>query len=212
MRRVILIVVAAAALVAGGAYVFREWLNSAERSRDIARRLEQARTWNENDATRSDAIVALEEILKLDPDCLDAHEQLANACMRLQPPQLEKVIEHLERALEIAPPAEKKDVELFLAQAHLERYRGSSTDADFKASRDAFLEVMSDPELEAAAMYGYARLYASKGRNRDLNKALEKLDQLHALHPDFDDDPSPQELADRLRKALHGDEGAKDGG
>jgi len=213
LRRVIIIAVGVAALAGLGAFAARAWIISAERSREIEQSLDHARTLNEVDATRSDAIVALETALgKLDPerdwdrsapgDCIELHRELADACMRLDPPQVDKAIRHLERAFALAPASQHAALKLSLAQAHFERYRGSVTDADFKAARDGFLEVMTEPELEADAMHGYAMLHLVKGRNRDLNKALEKLDQLLARHPDYADAENAKNLADSLRQAL----------
>lgn len=210
MRRVIVIGVSVAALAVAGALAARELLNSAEKSRDIARLLERARTLNANEVTRSDAIVALDEILKIDPDNLDAHRELANAYNNLQTPRFDKVIEHLQRA--DALTKNDPDIKLQLAKAHLARYLGSSTDEDFKAARAGFLDLMSSPATEADAMYSYAMLYVANGKYRDLNKALEKLEQLLAKHPEFEDKESAANLADHLRKVLNPKESAKDGG
>src|SRR5262249_37440474 len=104
------------------------------------------------------------------------------------------------------------EIRLLLAKAHLTRFLGSATDEDFKAARAELLELMARPETEADAMYNYAVLHTAKGKYRDLDKALEKLDQLLTQHPQFEERESAETLAAQLRKALHPEAAAKDGG
>jgi tetratricopeptide (TPR) repeat protein len=118
-----------------------------------------------------DAITQAEEMLKQNPDNLDARRMLGRIYMKMISTQdnrinedyLRKAIEQLQKVTEKAP----KDAESFVALGRLYRVSNNSVDAE-KAYNKA-LEAEADNE---EALTGLAMLYSDLGDNK---RAIEKL-------------------------------------
>lgn len=198
MRKLVFIIVIAAVLVGAASVGARSLWRQHVLAKDVETRIERARGLAQDEQTWSKAAVELREILKLDPDEVEAHRLLGDVCYSLA--LTEEAIEHYLRLLEIGPVEEKGATQIRLARAYLDRYRGSGKDDDFRASRNSYQDALSDPTSEAEALEGLGALYAAKGRNRDVARALEKFDLLVEKHPDFPDIERVKKLLGELRK------------
>lgn len=144
----------------------------------------------------SDAKVVLEDAVKRHPEATGASLRLAQICRALN--LIDETIKVLSNALVQAEGTQRSRVELDLANAYLERYRGSSKEEDFRAARNGFQNARSDPATEAEALEGYGTLWLEKGRYRDLEKALATYRELLQKHPDYPNAAKIQGVVDVL--------------
>lgn len=118
-----------------------------------------------------DAVTLAEDMLKQNPENIDAHRMLGRIYMRMistpdnriNEDYLKKAIEQLQKVTEKTP----KDAESWVALGRLYRVSNNSLDAE-KAYNKA---VESDPDNEEA-LTGLAGLYSELGDNK---RAIEKL-------------------------------------
>jgi tetratricopeptide (TPR) repeat protein len=155
-----------------------------------------------------DAITQAEEMLKLNPDNVDARRMLGRIYMKMISTQdnrinedyLRKAIEQLQKVTEKEP----KDSESWVALGRLYRVANNSVDAE-KAYNKA-LEAEADNE---EALTGLAQLYSDLGDNK---RAIEKLKAateknpnertLSALGVAYQEMHDYKNAADTLKRAL----------
>ena len=155
-----------------------------------------------------DAVTQAEDLLKQNPDNIDARRMLGRIYMRMISTQdnrinedyLKKAIEQLQKVTEKAP----KDAESWVALGRLYRVSNNSVDAE-KAYNNA---VEAEPDNEEA-LTGLAMLYSDLGDNK---RAIEKLKTatdrnpnertLIALGQAYEQVHDYKNAADALQKAL----------
>jgi len=126
-----------------------------------------------------DAITQAEDMLKTNPDNIDARRMLGRVYMkmistsdnRINEDYLKKAIEQLQKVTEKDP----KDAESFVALGRL--YRVSNNSVDAEKSFNKALEAEGDNE---EALTGLASLYTDLGDNK---RAVEKLKQAAEKSP-----------------------------
>lgn len=146
----------------------------------------------------SEAKVVLDDAVKRHPETIEAGLLLAKICRALN--LVDEAIRTLSETLVHAEGSDRSRVELDLAHAYLERYRGSSKEEDFRAARNGFQNARADPATEAEALDGYGTLWLENGRYRDLEKALATYQELLKKHPTYPNAAKIQEVVDVLSK------------
>jgi tetratricopeptide (TPR) repeat protein len=126
-----------------------------------------------------DAIAQAEELLKLDPNQIEAHRMLSRIYMRMVSSQDNRINEeYLKKAIEelrVVTGKDAKDAESWLSLGRLYRVSNNSVEAE-KAFNQA---LTADPDNEEA-LTGLAMLYGDLGDNRG---AIEKLKQATDKNP-----------------------------
>jgi tetratricopeptide (TPR) repeat protein len=187
LRRIVVITLVAVIAVAGGVVGVRSWLRDRARQAEVdgivARATELART----EAGLSPAAVELKKALALAPDDVPALMTRGEVCLRLG--QLNDAIEHATRAMELTEASDRARAQLLLGHALAERFRGSSSDADFRGAHSAFVEARQDPSCEADAIEASGWLFVTRGLrqnppNSDTDRACSAFEELLSRHPD----------------------------
>ena len=193
MRKIVLIVLASAVLVAAGAYTFRSWWVAGARRAEVDRILERADALASTEAGLSEAKLEYDRAISLDPEYVPSLTKRGKVLLRLA--RYDDAIRDFQKATELATGAELAPAQLDLGRALLERYRGTNADHDFRSARNRFQESRQDPACEAEALEGVGTLYLVKGRNYDPGAALKSFQELLAKHPDY-------AFADRIKSIV----------
>jgi len=146
----------------------------------------------------SDAKVVLDEAVKLHPEAVEASLRLAQICRGLG--LVDEAVRVLNNALVHAEGPLHSRVELDLAHAYLERYRGSGKEEDFRGARNGFQNARADPATEAEALEGYGALFLENGRYRDFDKVLTTYRELLKKYPNYSNAEKIQQVVDVLSK------------
>ena len=146
----------------------------------------------------SDAKVVLSDAVKRHPEAIEAGLLLGKICRALN--LVDEAIRSLSETLVHAEGSDRSRVELDLAHAYLERYRGSSKEEDFRSARNGFQNARADPATEAEALEGYGMLWLENGRYRDFEKALATYRELLKKYPGYPNAAKIQEVVDVLSK------------
>jgi tetratricopeptide (TPR) repeat protein len=146
----------------------------------------------------SDAKVVLDEAVKLHPEAIEASLRLAQICRGLG--LVDEAVRVLNNALVHAEGPLHARVELDLANACLEKYRGTGKEEDFRAARNGFQNARGDPTTEAEALEGYGALFLENGRYRDFDKVLTTYRELLKKYPSYSNAEKIQQVVDVLSK------------
>ena len=146
----------------------------------------------------SDAKVVLDEAVKLHPEVVESSLRLAQICRGLG--LVDEAVRVLGNALVHAEGPLHSRVELDLAHAYLERYRGSGKEEDFRGARNGFQNARTDPATEAEALEGYGALFLENGRYRDFDKVLTTYRELLKKYPAHPNAEKIQGIVDVLSK------------
>jgi len=146
----------------------------------------------------SEAKVVLDDALKRHPEAIEAALKLGRVCIALS--LIDESIKVLSNALAHSEGTQHARVELDLANACLEKYRGTGKEEDFRAARNGFQNARGDPTTEAEALDGYGGLFLEHGRYRDYDKVITTYRELLKKYPAYHDAERIQGIVDLLSK------------
>ncbi len=182
---------------------FRAWNTGRQESAAVDAIVARARDFAADPERLSQARVELDVALKRDPNHIEALVLRGEVLLRLA--LLDEAEADLARALKSTTGERHAQAQLFLGRVHASRYRGSQSDDDFRGARNAFLAAQQSAATKPAAMEGFALLFLEKGRNRDVDKALDLLRQLVAQHADSEEAGYAKELLEQMGRSSSGD-------
>lgn len=194
--------VAGVLVVAAAIVLVVQWRESARRDAQFDDALGRARTLAADPDRLSDARLALDEALKLDPDRIDGLMLRGETLFQLS--LYPEAQADLERAVRLARDEERARAQILLGRILHARYRGAQSDEHFRAATTAFFEAQGFPSTRPAALEGFAMLLLVKGRNFDLERGLEFLRRLVADHPDSEEAGYARGLIEQLGRAPEG--------
>ncbi len=201
MRKLVWPLIAAVVLLAAF-FVFRQWSGSRDRARAIDAKFATAREMAADGERLSQAKVELDGVLTQAPDHLDALMLRGEVLLQLamhEPAHIDLVA-----AAKFAKGEAAGRVQWLIGRVLADRYRGTQSDSDFREARNAFLAAQRTPEYAARGLEGFAHLFLEKGRNRDVDKALEVLRDLVARHPTSEEAGYAKELLEQLGRSAQG--------
>ena len=202
MRKLVWPLVAAVVLVAAF-LVYRQWDRASDDARAIDAQVARAEEMAKDPEQLSQAKVELDAALKRAPSHLEALVLRGEVLLLLSMHDLAHA--DLVAALKQANGETEARVQWLIGRVLADRYRGTQDDGDFREARNAFLAAQRTPAYAARGLEGYAHLYLEKGRNRDVDKALNLLRELVAKHPESEEASAATGLLEQFGRSVSGD-------
>jgi tetratricopeptide (TPR) repeat protein len=175
-----------------------ELTGASELLADLLIRMALGNPSNKDTKKLSEAKLVLDDAVKRHPEAIDASLKLAKVCRALG--LIDESIKVLSNALAHSEGTQHARVELDLANACLEKYRGTGKEEDFRAARNGFQNARGDPTTEAEALEGYGALFLENGRYRDFDKVLTTYRELLKKYPAYPNAEKIQGIVDLLSK------------